>query len=168
MNIKKIFVGFGASAIMLGSMAVPTFAAQPTNKGFDQYGYNNTARNFVGTGASWSLAKGLPADYLGKYANDKLVMKWNAEWDRGNAENWANTPYNAYIDNEWNGSIPGGSGDSEHFKAKWVGSCGEDYTPLPSGGYCIWGQFEAIFDRGMVDGVQTWWAHAIPAGYGAK
>lgn len=168
MNLKKILVGLGASAVMLGTVTLPAFAAQPTGKGFDQYGYNDTARNFVGTGESWSLAKGLPADYLGIYAKDKLVMKWNAEWDRGNAESWANGPYDAYLDNEWNGSIPGGSGNSEHFKCKWVGPELENSPLWVEGGYPIWGQFEAIFDQGMVDGVQTWWAHGIPAGYGAK
>lgn len=95
MNVKKILVSAGAAATIFGLTAVSVFAAQPAGKGFDQYGYNDTARLFNGTGASWSLAKGLPADYLGIYANDKLVMKWNAEWDRGNAENWANPPYNA-------------------------------------------------------------------------
>jgi hypothetical protein len=54
-----------------------TFAAKQTDKGFDEFGYNNTARIFNGTGESWSLAKGLPADYLGIYAKDKLAMKWN-------------------------------------------------------------------------------------------
>lgn len=147
-------------------MALPVMA---NGKGFNEFGYNYKARNFVGTGASWSLSKGLPADYLGIYANDKLVMKWNAEWDRGNAEGWTDpNGYDAWLNNEWNGSVPGGSGNSEHFKVKWVGNCGADYTPLPSGGYCIWGQFEAIHDHGMVDGTHTWWAHSKPAGYGVS
>jgi hypothetical protein len=76
--------------------------------GFDEYGYNRKARIFVGTGMSWCMGKvGDQAwceNYLGIYANDKLVMKWNAEWDRGNAENWANGPYGAWTDNEWKGS----------------------------------------------------------------
>ena len=97
--------------------------------GFDQYGYNYTARLFNGTGSSWSLAKGLPANYLGIYAPDKLVMKWNAEWDRGNAENWANPPYAAWEDNEWNGlGKTGGSGEVWHYKIVWVGPTKWDVT----------------------------------------
>src|SRR3989344_3410680 len=48
--------------------------------GFDQYGYNDTARIFNGTGSSWCLAGGYTANCLGIYSPDKLVMKWNAEW----------------------------------------------------------------------------------------
>jgi len=138
--------------------------------GFDQYGYNYQARIFVGTGESWSLAKGLPADYLGIYAPDKLVMKWNAEWDRGNAENWANPPYEAWENNEWNGAFPGGSGAVWHYKIVWVGKCGPDYNPLENGGYCIWGQFEAIMDQGKDPSYgpgHLWFAHAMPTGYGS-
>ena len=95
-------------------------------------------------------------------------MKWNAEWDRGNAEHWNSPPYRAYLDNEWNGNVPGGSGYTEHFKVVWVGACGAEFAPLANGGYCIWGQFEAIFDRGM-DPTHSPWilAHANPAGYGS-
>src|SRR5574342_1311748 len=116
--------------------------------GFDEYGYNRTARVFVGTGSSWSEAKGLPADYLGIYSNDQLVMKWDKEWDRGNAENWSKPPYDAWTDNEWNGAAPGGSGAVWHYKFVWVGQC-TDYVFLSNGGYCIWGQFETIMDHGV-------------------
>ena len=153
-------------AFLVSALASPAAA-----NGFDQYGYNRTARVFNGTGASWSVAQGLPADYLGIYSNDNLVMKWNAEWDRGNATGWSTAagPYRAYLDNEWNGNVPGGSGWTEHFKAVWIGgNCGADYTLLPNGGYCIWGQFEAIFDRGMDPSHSPWiLAHAKPAGYGS-
>ncbi len=152
----------------LGAMLA--LAGQPTNKGFDQYGYNDTARIFNGTGASWSLAKGLPADYLGIYANDNLVMKWNAEWDRGNAENWANPPYNAWEDNEWNGCFPGGSGQNWHYKIVWVGDYVADPSLIPDGAYGIWGQFAVIMDQGKDPNVgpgHMWFAHADPSGYGA-
>lgn len=149
-------------AFLVSALASPAAA-----NGFDQYGYNRTARVFNGTGASWSVAQGLPANYLGIYSNDNLVMKWNAEWDRGNATNWLAGPYGAYLDNEWNGNVPGGSGWTEHFKAVWIGSCA-DGTMFPNGGYCIWGQFEAIFDRGMDPSHSPWiLAHANPAGYGS-
>lgn len=47
--------------------------------------------------------------YLGPHANDRLVMKWKAEWDRGNAEGWSNPPYDAWLNNQWKGMTPGGS-----------------------------------------------------------
>lgn len=138
--------------------------------GFDQYGYNYTARLFNGTGSQWCQKKGLADDCLGIYSNDKLVMKWNAEWDRGNKENWLTPPYDAKLDNEWNGlGNTGGSGSVWHYKIKWVGPCGLDYTKLPDGGYCIWGQFETIMDQGKDPSVgpgHIWFAHAKPSGYG--
>ncbi len=63
--------------------------------GFDEFGYNRTTRNFVGTGSQWCLSKFLPENCLGIYSPDKLVMKWNAEWGRGNAEGW--TDPNGYV-----------------------------------------------------------------------
>ena len=150
-------------ALLVSALAAPAAA-----NGFDQYGYNRTARVFQGPASGYCLARGWPADCQGIYSNDNLVMKWNAEWDRGNATNRAAGPYRAYLDNEWNGNGPGGSGYTEHFKAVWVGPCGADGTVLANGGYCLWGQFEAIFDRGM-DPSHTPWilAHAKPAGYGS-
>lgn len=136
-------------------------------KGFDEFGYNDTARIFNGTGESWSLAKGLPADYLGIYAQDKLVMKWNAEWDRGNAENWSNPPYAAWENNEWNGTVPGGSGEVWHYKIVWVGDYVADPTLIPEGGYGIWNQFAVLMDQGTSGGEHLWYTHAIPSGYGA-
>jgi hypothetical protein len=144
---------------------------QNTTHGFDEFGYNRTARIFNGTAMDWCMEKvGDEAwceAYLGDSANDHLVMKWNAEWDRGNAEGWANPPYDAWENNEWNGKFPGGSGDVWHYKIVWVGPCGADSTPLDNGGYCIWGQFEVIMDQGTSNGVHDWFAHAIPNGYGS-
>jgi hypothetical protein len=93
-------------------------------------------------------SQGLPADYLGIYAHDKLVMKWNAEWDRGNAEVWANPPYKAWENNEWNGKVEDGSGSVWYYKIVWIGGTGADGTLLPNGGYRIWGQFEVMMDQG--------------------
>lgn len=147
------------------------FVSTVSAKGFDEFGYNDTARIFNGTGSSWCLARGASANCLGAYSPDKLVMKWNAEWDRGNAEGWSNPPYNAWNNNEWNGMVEGGSGAVWKYKTVWVGSCGADYTPLDNGGYCLWGQFAVIMDQGfdpsVNDGLHTWFAHANPTGYGA-
>ncbi len=166
MNIKKFLVGGAAGALMLGAVAVSAFAAG----GFDQFGYNNTARIFNGTGSSWCEEREASADCLGIYSPDKLVMKWNAEWDRGNAEDWAFPPYDAWLNNEWNGMVPGGSEAVWKYKIVWVGSCGADYEPLPNGGYCIWGQFEIIMDQGIDPSFgpgHIWNNLAKPAGYGA-
>jgi len=138
--------------------------------GFDLFGYNRNARIFVGTGESWSLEQGLPADYLGIYAKDKLVMKWNAEWDRGVAEGWANGPYDAWENNEWNGMAVGGSGSVWHYKIVWVGGYAANPSLIPDGAYGIWGQFATIMDQGIDPSYgpgHQWFAHATPTGYGA-
>lgn len=140
--------------------------------GFDEFGYNRTARIFNGTGSSWCQAKGLPANCMGAYSPDKLVMKWTADWDRGNAENWSKPPYDkAWEDNEWNGNVKGGSQAVWHYKIKWVGPCGTDNAKLPDGGYCIWGQFETVMDQGKDPRLgpgHLWFTHANPAGYGMQ
>lgn len=138
----------------------------PTGKGFDELGYNRSARIFE------SAADGVDGTLDGKvynlalYANDHLKMKWNAEWDRGNAEGWNNGPYTAWLDNNWNGQVPNGSGEVWQYRIKWIGSCGPDGTALSDGGYCIWGQFEVLLSHGTVDNEHFWDAHAIPAGFG--
>ena len=78
--------------------------------GFDQFGYNYGARIFVGK------ADGVDKTLDGKvwgdptYANDRLVMKWSKGWDdaRFNGAPWT---ADAWEDNEWNGKVPGGSGE---------------------------------------------------------
>lgn len=149
----------------------PVMAVKPASKGFDDFGYNRSARIFNGTGMSWCMGKinnqTYCETYYGPWENDKLIMKWNAEWDRGNAENWAFGPYDAWEDNEWNGAFPGGSGEVWHYKIKWVEPCGPDGTPLADGGKCIWGQFEVLMDQGTSAGVHTWLTHVM-AGYGSK
>lgn len=142
-----------------------------TGTGFDEFGYNNTARIFNGTGMSWCLAKNLDETwcrgYMGNSINDKIVMKWNAEWDRGNAENWSKPPYNAWTDNEWNG-MKGGSGTVWHYKIAWNEPCSKGIEPT-DGGYCIWGQFKVLMDQGTLPGGgHDWWAKSTPAGYGAR
>ncbi len=163
-------VGYGMLPKTAGQpQAANTASVEGVATGFDQFGYNDTARLFNGTGSSWCQAKSLPSNCMGIYSPDKLVMKWNAEWDRGNTEGWNNPPYKAWTDNEWNGKKDG-SGAIWHYKIVWVPPCGADYTPLPNGGYCIWGQFEVIMDQGVDPNLgpgHTWFSKATPAGYGA-
>ena len=160
--MRKFAIVLAAVLTLLGS----SFAGPAAANGFDQYGYNRDARIFNGLASGWCLARGAAADCLGSYSNDRLIMKWNAEWDRGNATLWTQGPYRAYLDNEWNGNVPGGSGWTEHFKTVWVGPC-DDGSNLPAGAYCIWGIFAAIFDRGMDPNHLQWiTAHAKPSGYG--
>jgi hypothetical protein len=155
------------SICVLVLLLIPTTMAM-AGSGFDQYGYNDTARIFVG--AADGVDRNLDGTVWGDptYGNDLLNMKWNAEWDRGNAEGWSNPPYRAHIDNKWNGMVPGGSGETWLYKIVWVGPCGPDGTPLPDGGYCIWGQFEVVFSHGTYANQHFWDAHAIPAGYGVS
>ena len=155
--------------LVLSLLAIPTWAL--AGGGFDQYGYNYQARIFNGTGFSWCMAKfddeSFCNSYMDGFTNDKLIMKWNAEWDRGNDEGWANRPYDAWINNEWNGMFEGGSGSVWHYKIVWFGDCGVDGTPLPNGGYCIWGQFATLMDQGTdKTWGHSWFAQAQPNGYG--
>ena len=159
--------GTAAFVALLASLVLT--AAASAGGGFDQNGYNATARLFNGTGSSWCLYKGLSADCEGSYGNDRLVMKWNAAWDACNAAGGddASACAGAMLDNEWNGKVPGGSGETEHYKIIWVGSEGESSQYWRDGGYSIWGNYEVILDQGQDASGHFWAAHATPAGYGA-
>ena len=167
--MKKLFFIF--TIIIL--LATPSLVGAD-GTGFDQYGYNLKARIFNGTGLSYCLAKGGTEAYcvlsMAPYAHDKLLMKWNAEWDRGKSENWSKPPYNAWLSNEWNGAMPGGSGEVWHYKTVWVGNCAVYPTLVPAGGYCIWGQFATLMDHGTDpehSSRHLWFAHATSSGYGS-
>lgn len=181
--MTRRIISIALAFVLLAILATPALADKPTgfddhgnatgqmgDNGFDQYGYNKTARIFSGTGMSWCMGKfgdeTWCTGYLGPYAQDKLVMKWNAEWDRGDAEGWTGGSYDAWENNEWNGMVPGGSGEVWHYKIVWVGDCTADPTLVPEGGYCIWGQFAGIMDQGTSFGEHFWLAHAVPSGYG--
>ncbi len=141
-----------------------TFAA-----GFDQYGYNYQARLF--SGKADGVDKDLDGTVWGNptYANDHLVMKWNAQWDNCNANGNNDPKYclGAWVDNEWNGNVPGGSGVSEHYKIVWVGSEGQNSPYWVDGGSLVWGNYETIMDQGT-DAGHFWSVHGIPSGYGVK
>lgn len=168
--MKKVLLAIFLSLLMMALVVSPAMAAKPTDTGFNEFGYNYTARIFNGTGASWALEQSLPADYLGIYAQDKLVMKWNAEWDRGTAEGWLKGPYAAWQNNEWNGMVKGGSGAVWKYKIVWVGDYTADPSLIPDGAYGIWGQFAVLMDQGIDPSFgpgHLWFAHANPTGYGA-
>jgi len=77
-------------------------------------------------------------------------MKWNEEWERGNAEQWAYGPYDdARISIEWNGKRAGGSGEVWHFEVGWAPSCGDNYTRGQHGRYCMEDQFEVRMNPGV-------------------
>jgi len=163
--IAETAVG-AASATRSASAATCVLYDGTYARGFNEFGYNYCARNFVGVFGGWCAKNNGDWTCGGSdYANDHLVMKWNAEWDRGNAEGWTKPPYAAWEDNEWNGMRPGGSRYTEHFKTKWSAECVAGVTPV--GSYCIWGQFEVLMDQGMDPDHLHWWAaHATPTGYG--
>ena len=159
--MKKVIV-FGIVSALAGGIA---YAAG----GFDEFGYNYTARVFQGAadGVDRKLDDKLWGDAT--YAKDKLVMKWSSDWARGKAEGWKKPPYeDAWENNEWNGQVSGGSGETWHYKIIWVGSDLEDSQYWRSGGDPIWGQFEVIMSHGTVANEHFWDVHVNPTGYGAS
>lgn len=169
--MKKILtIVLGIFLLCTAPLLVVLHSRVEAGNGFDEFGYNYKARVFSGKadGVDKSLDGAVWGDPT--YANDHLVMKWNAEWDRGNAEGWTDpNGYDAWENNEWNGAVPNGSGEVWHYKIKWVGSELENSDLWVDGGYAIWGQFEVIMDQGMTKGEgHEWVTHAIPTGYRAN
>lgn len=105
---------------------------------YDQHGYNRTAREFKGTGESWCLARGRARDCFAEYGQSTFFMEWNAEWDRGVRDTWVLTPYNAEVRLVFDGKT---------YTVRWVGRC-VDGESLPSGGTCVWGEYQAQYDTG--------------------
>jgi len=162
--MKKLIALFIAAVFTL-SAARPAFAAG----GFDQFGYNYGARIFVG------LADGVDRILDGKvwgdptYANDHLVMKWNAQWDNCNTagDDSVGACLGAWTTNEWNGRAPDGSDSTDHYKMIWVGAGGVSSTYWVAGGYSVWGSYEVIMDQGLdSSNAHSWWAFATPNGLG--
>ena len=164
--MKKVLLAVFFSVLMTLLVVSPAMAAQPAGKGYDQFGYNYQARIF--SGPADGVDRVLDGTVWGDptYANDHLVMKWSKAWDdaRFNGAPWTTA---AWEDNEWNGNVPGGSGESEHCKIVWVGDYVANPSLIPSGAYGIWGQFAVIVDFYNGVGGHSVLAHAVPAGYGA-
>ncbi len=145
-------------------------------------GYNWKALVFVGTGMQYCEQRAGIFDkvaceaYIGEDADDKLVMKWSQAWQdavfgpdgvRGSGDELPWTT-DAWVNNQWNGMVPGGSGGSYHTKIVWVGTpCNNANPNWRPGGQCIWGQMEVIHKQGKGSTGHYWVAHGIPAGYGA-
>lgn len=142
---------------------------------FDQYGYNDKARIF--NGPADGVDRKLDGRVWGSttYAKDRLVMKWNAAWDACNdaGNNTASACAGAWINNEWNGAVSGGSGEVWHYKIIWVGAGGATSPYWKAGGYPVWGNYEVLMDQGVTlpaDGsgaVHYWFAKSQPNGYGS-
>lgn len=169
-NINHIHVGILAVASLLLSAAfffqnISYSQADNENKGYDQFGYNYTARNFNGK------ADGVDRMLDGKvwgdktYANDHLKMTWSKAWDdaRFHEGTWN---CEAWEDNQWNGSVKDGSGENWHYKIGYVGPELQQSACWREGGQAIWGAFEVIFSQGTAANKHFWEVHANPPGYG--
>jgi len=163
--MKKLGIIVVCVVILVGMMVLPGM----TKGGFDEFGYNDNARVFVG--AADGVDRTLDGTVWGDpvYGSDHLVMKWTKEWDRGNEDGWKEVPYDrAWTTNHWNGKVPGGSGETWQYKIIWVGPELEASLYWREGGYPIWGQFEVIMSHGTVANEHFWEAHAIPTGLRGK
>lgn len=156
-------VGFFAIGLVIWSLVMKNQGV--LGAGFDQFGYNYQARLF--NGAADGVDRTLDGKVWGdpRYGKDHLVMKWSKAWDdaRFNGAPWTGE---AWEDNEWNGKVPGGSGEVWHYKIVWVGPTLQASPLWKPGGYPIWGQFEVIFSQGTAANLHSWETHATPSGYG--
>ena len=168
-KLRKIVVGCLVAVLGLigfGPMGLMAFASN--GGGFNTYGYNYTARIFSGS------ADGVDKNMDGKvwgdstYANDHLVMKWNSAWDACNASgnNSEAACAGAWVTNEWNGMVPGGSSETEHVKIIWVGATLQSSPYWVDGGTPIWDNYEILMDQGMANGVHNVYTFTTPNGLG--
>lgn len=80
MNIKKFLISVSASAIVLGSLAVPVFAEGNSTPGGDRYDNNLGRQQATEVGAQCGSGAGSGAfGYLGKDLNPG-----ESTWDGGN------------------------------------------------------------------------------------
>ena len=154
-----------ASVLSLAGLGVTDLLASSLFAGgADEFGYNYRAMVF--NGPADGVDRNLDGTVWGDstYGRDRLVMKWSKAWDeaRFNGAGWN---CNAWENNEWNGKVPGGSGEVWHYKIKWVGSELESSPCWSAGGYPIWGEFEVVMSQGSVANKHFWDAHAVPTGY---
>ncbi len=136
-------VGIALAMLLAVAVAAPATA----QSAFDEFGYNDGAMIFVGTGDSWDRT--IDGTYAGDptYANDRLTMRWNAEWARGMQEQWSDPEgyAGAWLSNQWNGNVPGGSGELASYKFTWVGACANGER-VDDHATCIEDQFGVLVD----------------------
>jgi hypothetical protein len=165
---RLIALGFAFALTM--TLSATALAAKPGSTGFNQYGYNYNARIFNG------LADGVDRTLDGMvwgdptYAKDHLVMKWNAAWDACNANGYDDATYclGALDTNEWNGMVPGGSGETDHVKIIWVGSESKyGATYWVEGGTRIWGNYEIVLEQGFYGSGHEFLTKSVRPGLGA-
>ncbi|MGB9673968.1 MAG: hypothetical protein ACPL3P_07500, partial [Anaerolineales bacterium] len=128
---------FTVILIVSSLLAVTSIVVLAGGNGFDEFGYNYTARIFVGQADG--VDRVLDGQMWGDptYASDHLVMKWSKAWAdaRFNGAPWT---CDAWEDNEWNGAVPGGSGEVWHYKIVWVGTGLKNSPCWREGGYPVW------------------------------
>jgi hypothetical protein len=113
---------------------------------FDKFGHNYTARIFVGKADG--ADRGIDRAFWGNAVctNDLLIMKW-ARYRMVHYLMVQTGLPDAWVDNEWNGSVPDGSGEVLHYKIICVGSELGNSSNRKEGGHSIRGQFEVIIDQ---------------------
>lgn len=160
MNQKLLFYGtaIGVALVLIGMtrLTTGTGGLLAAAGAYDQYGYNRIAREFKGTGANWCIANKQDKACLGEYALSTFLIKWNADWDKGNKDAWVLTPYNATVTVQVDGTT---------YTVTWVGNCA-DGEVFQSGGTCVWGEYAASADNGTdpTSGVLgTWLTRASPS-----
>lgn len=87
MNIKKFFVGVSASAIMLGSMAVPAFAAPAVHTNFGAQ-LNSSQCNTSGkpvVNVTYKVTNDTDSGLFGNWATDNYNKSVKV-WDQGSGE----------------------------------------------------------------------------------
>ena len=177
--MKKLLIGLIIGVFLVVSVGI--VMAKPR-------GYNWKANVFVGTGMQYcqqrispTITKDACETAIEEDADDHLVMKWSKAWHmavfgpdniRGGSDtlSWSDAvdQYgSAWVNNQWNGMVPGGSGGSYHSKIIWVGTpCNDGNPNWRDGGSCIWGQMEIIHKQGKDSSEHYWGPHGIPSGYG--
>jgi hypothetical protein len=150
------------ASIALGALLALVAAIPAGAQGaFDEFGYNHDAMMFIGTGDSWDRT--IDGTYNGDptLANDRLTMRWNAEWARGMEESWSdpNGYAGAWLSNTWNGNVPGGSGELASYKFTWVEGCTTGER-VDRAGTCIRDQFAMLVDSEGSSGEQLWTTYA--------
>lgn len=165
---QRIVLALGVIGVLLLILAMGhPLPVAASGGGFDQFGYNYAAMIFVGNadGVDRTLDGMVWGDPT--YANDHLVMKWNKAWDdaRFNGAPWTCA---AWVDNEWNGRLPSGTGWTEHTKIIYVGPALSASNCWHEGGFPIWGSFEILMDQGLDPSTNShvWYTLANSPGYG--